>query len=83
MLKILHTKLREDFGLLDRRLIRTELLAETGIHSVSYEPARNCLSIEYDPDLVNDAQLLDIICRHGVYPDPGGPRSDGAPRTDG
>ena len=81
--KTVHTILREDFGQLDRDLIRTELLDETGIRDVTYEPARNRLSIEYDPAILNDARLLDIMCRCGVYPEPAGPVTDAPPRADG
>jgi len=82
-MKILHTELREDFGLLDRNLIAKELLAEAGIYSVACEPARNCLSIQYDPAMLNNTQLLDIMCRHGLYPQPMTPRPDAPPRAHG
>ena len=82
-LKILHTELREDFGLLDRSLIKKELLAETGIQAVVDEPVRNGLSIQYDPTVLDDTQLLDIMCRHGLYPQLATPRPDAPPRADG
>ncbi len=75
-MKIVHTTLREDFGLLDPRLVRTELLAENGIHSVAFEPTKHGLSIEYDPTVLNERDLLDIFCRHGVYPEAVPPRVD-------
>jgi hypothetical protein len=82
-MKILHAELREDFGLLDRPLIAKALLAEAGIHAVACEPVRNCLSIEYDPAMLNNTQLLDIMCRHGLYPQPMTPRADAPPRAHG
>ena len=66
----IHTVLREDFGQLDRDLVRIELLAERGVCGVSFDALRGHLSIEYDPALIDDAKLVDIMCRHGVYPEP-------------
>jgi len=81
-MKIMHTELIEDFGLLDRGLVKKELLAETGIYAVADEPTRNHLTIEYDPAILDETQLLYIMCRHGLYPHPMTPRPD-APRADG
>lgn len=75
-MKIVNTTLREDFGLLDPALVRTELLAEAGISSVSFEPAKHSLSIEYDPAVLSQRDLLDIFCRHGVYPEAVPARAD-------
>lgn len=71
-----HTMLREDFGRLDRAQVRAELLAERGINDVLYESERNRLSIEYDPSVVDGLKLIDIMCRHGVYPEPIAPHPD-------
>jgi hypothetical protein len=71
-----HTMLREDFGRLDRALVRAEQLAERGIKNVLYESERNRLSIEYDPSVVDGRKLIDIMCRHGVYPEPIAPHLD-------
>jgi hypothetical protein len=81
--KTIHTILREDFGQLDRHLVRTELLAEAGVHGVDYEPARNGLRIEYDPAVLTASKLADLMCRHGVYPDPTGSSADAPKRSDG
>jgi hypothetical protein len=70
--KTIHTILREDFGPLDPNLVRTELLGERGIHDVAHGPARNCLRIEYDPNVLGARSLADVLCRHGVYPNPKG-----------
>jgi hypothetical protein len=75
-MKVVHTTLREDFGLLDANLVRGELLAEAGIAAVSFEPAQHGLSIEYDPAILSERDLLDIFCRHGVYPEAVPPRAD-------
>jgi hypothetical protein len=80
--RTIHTILREDFGPLDRQLIRKELLAESGIENVAFESARNGLTIEYDQNVLNDRRLLDIMCRYGVMPAPAVP-DHGAPRSDG
>jgi hypothetical protein len=80
-MKIIRTMLREDFGLLDRGLVRRDLLAEKGVCSVSDGPGEHCLSIEYDPAILDDKRLLDVMCRHGVYPT--AIRADAQPRGDG
>jgi hypothetical protein len=71
-----HTMLREDFGRLDRTQVRAELMAERGIRDVVYETERNRLCIEYDPSVVDGSKLIDIMCRHGVYPEPIAPHLD-------
>ena len=68
MLKIIRTTLREDFGLLDRHLVARELMNEKGVCAVSPGPGKHCLSIEYDPAILDGNKLVDIMCRHGVYP---------------
>lgn len=65
-MKTIHTVLREDFGRIDRDLVRQRLLAEPGVHDVSFEESRNGLLIEYDPALVDDHGLTLMMCRHGV-----------------
>lgn len=69
-MKTIHTVLREDFGRLDRNLVRSELLCEKGVCSVDFERNRNGLSIEYDPSIIDDSKLIEIMCRYGVYPEP-------------
>ena len=54
----------------------------TGARSVSFEVGRNGLSIEYDPSIIDNAKLIEIMCRYGVYPEPISPRPNG-PRGDG
>ncbi len=76
-MKTIHTVLREDFGRLDRTLVRSELLSEKGVHDVTFERSRNGLSIEYDPSIINDTKLIEIMCRYGVYPEPISPRANG------
>jgi hypothetical protein len=75
-MKTIHTVLREDFGLLDRTLVRSELLSEKGVHEVNFEHGRNGLSIEYDPSIIDDTKLIEIMCRYGVYPEPISPRAN-------
>jgi hypothetical protein len=65
-----HTVLRQDFGVLDPNVIRTELLAADGVIDVSLEPSRSGLAIEYDPKILTPPKLVDLLCRCGVYPDP-------------
>ena len=76
-MKTIHTVLREDFGRLDRNLVRSELLCEKGVHDVVFERNRNGLSIEYDPSIIDDTKLIEIMCRYGVYPEPISSRPNG------
>ena len=76
-MKTIHTVLREDFGRLDRNLVRSELLSEKGVHDVIFERSRNGLSIEYDPSVIDDSKLIEIMCRYGVYPEPISPQPNG------
>lgn len=69
-MNIIHAILREDFGRLDRNLVRSELLSERGVSNVYFESTRNGLSIEYDPAVIGDSKLLEIMCRYGVFPEP-------------
>jgi hypothetical protein len=66
-MKTIHTILRDDFGRLDRNLVRSELLSELGVKDVSFETVRNSLSIEYDPSVIADAKVLEIMRRYGVF----------------
>jgi hypothetical protein len=66
-MKTIHTILREDFGRLDRNLVRSELLSELGVKDVSFETVRNSVSIEYDPSVIADAKVLEIMRRYGVF----------------
>jgi hypothetical protein len=76
-MKTIHTILREDFGRLDRNLVRSELLSERGVKDVSFEKVRNGLCIEYDPAVVDDSKLLEIMCRYGVFPEAASPCLNG------
>jgi hypothetical protein len=67
---IIHAVLCEDYGPLDPRSIRDELLTEAGIRDVCHETARNRLRIEYDPELVSPERLLDLLCRHALFVEP-------------
>jgi hypothetical protein len=69
-MNVLHAVLREDFGRLDPASIRAGLLAEAGIHDVCCETARNRLRIEYDPATLDRLKLVDIMCRHALFPAP-------------
>ena len=76
-MKTIRTILKEDFGRLDRTLVRSELLSERGVKSVSFESERNGLAIEYDPAIVDDSTLMLIMCRYGVWPEPKPRQRDG------
>lgn len=77
-MQIVHTILREDFGVLDHELVKAELLGTTGVHGVVYDDARKGLAIEYDPDILTAPKLFELMCRCGVYPDPCPPSPDAA-----
>jgi hypothetical protein len=81
-MKTLHTMLRKDAGLLAQNLVRSELLSEPGVMTVSFESGRTRLSVEYDSAVVNDSRLMLIIRRYGVCAEPPPPRG-GAPLGDG
>jgi hypothetical protein len=70
VVNVIHGVLCEDYGPLDPRSIRDELLTEAGIRDVSYETARNRLRIEYDPALVTPERLLVLLCRHALFVEP-------------
>jgi hypothetical protein len=65
---VIHAVLCEDYGRLDAHSIRDELLTEAGIRDVCCEAARYRLRIEYDPVIVSHAHLVDLMCRHALFP---------------
>ena len=85
-MKTIRTTLREKLGLLGRSVIRKELLAERGVHAVSFEPSRNWVIVEYDPVLADDERLIEIMCRHSTTGRRGEAviaRDDSSPRMTG
>jgi hypothetical protein len=66
-MKSVHTILREDFGRLDKRSVRRELLKEPGIRSVSFE-GHSGVNVEYDPKMLDEEHLTYVLCRCGLYP---------------
>jgi hypothetical protein len=81
--KTIHTILRQDFGVLDANLIRTQMLAAAGVHAVDLDPAHNGLAIEYDAEILTPPKLFELLCRCGLYPDPQSPSSDAPASDDG
>jgi hypothetical protein len=81
-MKTIHTVLREDFGRLTNNLVRSELLSQRGVSTVSFEPTNNRISIEYDSTIVDDFTLMRIMRRYGVCPEPVSPKH-GAQLGDG
>ena len=81
-MKTIHTILREDSGRLTNNLVRSELLSQRGVSTVSFEPTHNRLSIEYDPAIVDDFTLMLIMRRYGVCLEPVAQRQ-GPQRADG
>lgn len=67
-MKTVEATLLEDFGPVDRNLVRRGLLAEQGITAVLDGPGDHSFTIEYDPDALAGAKLLEIFCRNGVCP---------------
>jgi hypothetical protein len=72
-MKTIHTILRTDPGRLTQNLVRSELLSQRGVTSVSFDPNCNRVSIEYDPAIVDDATLMLIMRLYGVCPEPASP----------
>ena len=58
--------------------MRSELLSQRGVSTVSFEPTHNRLSIEYDPAIVDDFTLMLIMRRYGVCPEPASPKHGAA-----
>jgi hypothetical protein len=69
-MKTIHTILRTDAGHLTQNLVRSELLSQRGVATVSFEPNCNRISIEYDPAIVDDSTLMLIMRLYGVCPEP-------------
>ncbi|HEY9182853.1 MAG TPA: hypothetical protein VIQ99_06620, partial [Gammaproteobacteria bacterium] len=75
-MKTLEATLLEDFGPVDRGLVRRGLLAERGINAVFDGPGDHSLTIEYDPATLAGERLLEILCRNGVCPEVVAPPAD-------
>lgn len=65
-MKMLEAQLLEDFGAVDRGLLRQGLLAETGVNAVFDGPGDHSLTIEYDPAAVPGEKLFHLLCRYGL-----------------
>jgi GNAT superfamily N-acetyltransferase len=66
--RVIETTLLEDFGMVDREVVRRGLLAERGITNVFDGPGDHSLSIEYDPAIIAGEKLTLTLSRHGVCP---------------
>lgn len=75
-MKTLEATLLEDFGPVNRNLIRQGLLAEKGINAVFDGPGDHSVTIEYDPAELAGEKLLEILCRNGVCPEVVSPPTD-------
>lgn len=65
-MKTIEAQLLEQFGTVDRGLVRRGLLAERGINAVFDGPGDHSLTIEYDPTALAGEQLFEIFCRYGL-----------------
>ena len=65
-MKTLEAQMVEDFGVIDRGLVRRGLLAERGISAVYDGPGDHSLTIQYDPDALAGEKLFDLLCRYGL-----------------
>ena len=75
-MKTVEATLLEDFGPVDRTLVRQGLLAERGISAVFDGPGDHSLTIEYDPAALAGEKLIEILCRNGVCPEVVSPPPD-------
>lgn len=75
-MKTVEATLLEDFGPVDRNLVRQGLLGERGISAVFDGPGDHTLTIEYDPAAVAGEKLLEVLCRNGVCPEVVAPPAD-------
>jgi len=69
-LKTIQTVLRDDPGHLTQNLVRSELLSQRGVATVSFDSNCNRVSIEYDPAIVDGSTLMLIMRLYGVCPEP-------------
>lgn len=67
-MKTVEATLLEDFGPVDRALVRRGLLAERGITAVLDGPGDHSFTIEYDPAALAGTKLIDILCRNSLCP---------------
>ena len=65
-MRTIEATLLEDFGSLDRSLIRRGLLSERGISEVLDGPGDHSLTIEYDPTIIVGEKLLEVLCRYSL-----------------
>jgi len=65
-MRTLEAQLLEDFGAVDRGLVRRGLLAERGISAVFDGPGDHSLTIEYDPAALAGEKLFEVLCRYGL-----------------
>jgi GNAT superfamily N-acetyltransferase len=65
-MQTLEAQLLEDFGAVDRGLVRRGLLAERGISAVFDGPGDHSLTIEYDPAELAGRKLSEVLCRYGL-----------------
>jgi len=64
--RTIEATLLEDFGSVDRSLIRRGLLAERGIIGVLDGPGDHSVTIEYDPAIIAGEKLLEVLCRYSL-----------------
>jgi GNAT superfamily N-acetyltransferase len=74
--RTIEATLLEDFGTIDRGLIRRDLLAERGITGVFDGPGDHCLTIEYDPAILAGEKLLEVLGRYSICPEVVAPPPD-------
>jgi GNAT superfamily N-acetyltransferase len=75
-MKTLEAQLLQDFGAVDRDLVRRGLLAERGISAVFDGPGDYSLTIEYDPAAVAGEKLFELLCRYGLCSEVVAPPAD-------
>jgi len=75
-MKTLEAQLLEDFGAVDRGLVRRGLRAERGISGVFDGPGDHSLTIEYDPATLAGQTLSDVLCRYGLCSEVVAPPAD-------
>lgn len=75
-MKTVEATVLEDFGPVDRNLVRRGLLAERGITAVLDGPGDHSFTIEYDPASLAGARLIEVLCRNGVCPEVVAPPAD-------
>ena len=75
-MRTIEATLLEDFGTVNRGVIRRGLLAERGISAVFDGPGDHSLTIEYDPEVIAGEKLFEVLCHYSLCSEVVAPPAD-------